>query len=431
MKPPGALFGAGLFILIGKAVLYPMEIPAQANTLIYLLEQYGFEAYLVGGCVRDSLLGLAPQDWDVCTSARPADLLRCFSEKRTLPTGIRHGTITVWESGVPFEVTSFRIDGIYSDRRHPDSIRFTGSLKEDLARRDFTVNAMAFHPQKGIFDYFGGREDLNEGKLRCVGDPKIRFSEDALRMLRALRFAACYGFQIVLETADAVHAQHPFLKGVSPERIQSELSRLLCGRAAGQTLRQFPDVLCTLIPQIDPAAMPALLPSVCRRLDRCPASLSLRLAVLLEGCGLDSPVAGAVLSSLRFDRRTASHVRFLLDTSEEKLPDSPVEVKRQLRRWGAELFFEWIALKQSEELSPKKELEKACETAKTIQKERQCYQVKDLCITGSDLTAAGLPEGPAVGKALSRLCDQVIEGSLPNERQALLHAALSLYRRDG
>ena len=225
-----------------------IRMPADAQGLIQRLNDAGYEAYAVGGCVRDSLLGLQPKDWDICTSALPQQTLQVFGGCHVVETGLKHGTVTVVLHHVPYEVTSFRVDGSYADHRHPDSVSFVSDVSEDLARRDFTVNAMAWHPQLGLTDLFGGREDLKNGVLRCVGVPAARFEEDALRILRALRFSSVYDFMIEPETAAAIHALHPTLAHVAGERIHAELAKLLCGRAVGRILREYTDVITGIIP---------------------------------------------------------------------------------------------------------------------------------------------------------------------------------------
>ena len=225
-----------------------LQLPKGAARIIDTLEAAGFEAYAVGGCVRDSLLGLTPHDWDLCTSARPEELQALFRGEHVVATGLKHGTLTVVLDHIPYEVTTFRVDGSYTDHRHPDAVSFVRDVREDLARRDFTVNAMAYAPRTGLVDAFNGQEDLRRGVLRCVGEPRERFTEDALRILRALRFASTYGLTIDPATAAAVHALYPTLKDVAAERIREELVKLLCGRAVAPILRDYTDVITFLLP---------------------------------------------------------------------------------------------------------------------------------------------------------------------------------------
>ena len=227
-----------------------MKIPQNANLIIHRLQNAGFEAFAVGGCVRDSLLGLTPHDWDICTSAKPEQIKACFEDFNTIDIGIKHGTVAIIVDKEPFEVTTYRVDGEYRDNRHPESVTFTSNLREDLARRDFTVNAIAYNEEYGIADFYGGESDLKNRLIRCVGNPDERFREDALRILRALRFASCYRFSIENETAAAIHRNSGLLNNIASERIQSELVRLLCGDGAEDILNEFRDVFAVFIPEL-------------------------------------------------------------------------------------------------------------------------------------------------------------------------------------
>ena len=231
---------------------FDLTLPAPVSDLLGRLTRAGFSAYAVGGCVRDSLLGFEPHDWDICTSALPDQMQEVFRDFRTVETGLKHGTLTVVVDHVPYEVTTYRVDGDYTDHRHPDSVIFVDDLVKDLARRDFTVNAMAWSPDAGLQDPFDGQQDLSSKLIRCVGEPEQRFEEDALRVLRALRFAAVYDFTIEPDTASALRKKAPDLKMVAGERIREELLKLLCGKAAGRILREYPEVLAEIIPEIRP-----------------------------------------------------------------------------------------------------------------------------------------------------------------------------------
>lgn len=229
-----------------------IELPVGARRILEALHTAGYQAYVVGGCVRDSLLGKAPKDWDLCTSATPRQMQQVFAGWHVVETGLQHGTLTVVVDHVPYEVTTFRVDGAYTDHRHPDEVTFVTDVREDLARRDFTVNAMAYHPVTGVVDAFGGQEDLKRGIIRCVGDAPTRFEEDALRILRALRFSSVYGFAIDGTTAQAAHTLKHTLQGVAAERIQVELTKMLCGQGAGMILRRYADVIAQVVPAVLP-----------------------------------------------------------------------------------------------------------------------------------------------------------------------------------
>ena len=318
-----------------------LTIPAGADFILRRLMENGFDAYVVGGCVRDSLLGLFPHDWDICTSARPEQMQAVFADCRVIETGLKHGTLTVLHDRIPYEVTTFRVDGGYTDHRHPDSVSFVSNVVDDLARRDFTVNAMAWNPQTGLVDAFHGQEDLRAGIIRAVGDPKTRFTEDALRILRALRFASVYGFRIDDATSQAAHDLRHTLTDVAAERIRVELAKLLCGQGAADILRAYPDVLFVLLPQLramhgfdqhNPHHRYDVWEHTLRALPHIPPTETLRLAILLHDSGkpdcftLDeagighmhghaersAEIADEVLSSLRVDNATRERVTLLV-----------------------------------------------------------------------------------------------------------------------
>lgn len=230
-----------------------MKLPLQVNTAFELLEAAGYEAFLVGGAVRDYVRSNSPaKDWDITTNALPEQMERVFAGYHLIETGLKHGTVTVMIDHEPLEITTYRIDGDYSDNCHPDSVRFTRNLKDDLERRDFTMNALAYNPKTGVVDLVGGRADIEKGVVRCIGDPDRRFQEDGLRMLRALRFASVYGMEIESDTAKAIHRNKNLLKGIAAERIQVELTKMLCGIGVADILREFADVIAVPLPEIAP-----------------------------------------------------------------------------------------------------------------------------------------------------------------------------------
>ena len=302
-------------------------IPSYVQTVLERLNARGHEAFAVGGCVRDTMDGREPSDWDVCTSALPGETKAAFSGFRVIETGIRHGTVTVLSEGRPVEITTYRVDGVYSDGRHPDSVSFTASLREDLARRDFTMNAMAFAPGTGVVDPFGGQEDLRRGLLRCVGDPSARFSEDALRILRALRFSAVYGYRIEPETAAAAHSLRQTLGAVSPERRLTELRKLLTGGEAAQVLAGFSDVLAAAVPGLGENTALDRAEAV----GQAPRELDVRLGLLLRG--LD---AGTILRGLRAERALILRTEFLAGRLEQPVPSDRAGLRRLLRQAGLE-----------------------------------------------------------------------------------------------
>ena len=289
------------------------DIPSGAAHILQTLTRAGHEAWLVGGCVRDLLRGVRPHDWDICTSARPEETEGCFSGRRIIETGLKHGTVAVVEDGTPYEITTYRADGPYSDGRRPDFVRFVSDLEADLARRDFSMNAVALGLDGGLRDPFGGEEDIQAGVIRCVGEPSRRFREDGLRIMRALRFSASLGFEIEEQTARAIHDSRTALTHVSAERVNAELRRLLVGERAGDVLREYPDVLCRFWPGLE------LLVDVSRdsweravrAVESAPAELEPRLAALLRDAGGDE--TDRMLLALRFGKKIRRRVAALME----------------------------------------------------------------------------------------------------------------------
>ena len=429
------------------------ELPAQVNTALARLHDAGYEAYIVGGCVRDRIMGRVPKDYDVTTSALPEQTAAVFAGERVIETGMKHGTVTVLLDGEPLEITTFRIDGTYSDSRHPDAVTFTPSLREDLARRDFAMNAMAYSPETGLVDPFGGQTDIAGKLIRCVGEPEQRFREDALRILRALRFSAVLGFPIEPETAAALRAEAPLLKNISAERVFSELKQLLCGPAVRRVLLDYPDVLGAVLPEIlpmrgfdqrNPHHCYDILEHTAAAVEAIPAEPALRLAALLHDAGkpecffigedgighfyghpkVSARIAEDVLDRLRSDKATKERVTTIVLNHGLLIEDNEKSVRRALHKLGTKRFFDLLAMMRADNLGQSAELrwiqgyyDRLEEIAKEILANEACFSLKDLAVRGSDL---GLPPGPAVGKALNTLLEAVMDGNVPNERAALL-----------
>ena len=382
------------------------ELPPGALEVLRRLNAAGHQAYAVGGCVRDLARGVPPHDYDICTSALPAQTERCFAGERVVETGIKHGTVTVLMAGEPYEITTFRTDGDYLDGRHPQSVAFTDSLTEDLRRRDFTINAMAYHPDIGLRDPFDGQADIARRMIRGVGDAGARFSEDALRILRALRFAAELGFDIAPDTARAMRELSGRLALISRERIAAELLRALNGINAVPVLQAFDTVLLAALPDYPAAALPEALHALAI-LPR--GDTVLRLAVLLSPCGA---AGGRVLASLKPSRALSSQVLAL--TAAAGADISRAELPLWLARLGETQLRRLLTLQGREELL-------ACLPALLAQ--HPPLTLGELQINGRDLTAAGLPAGAELGRTLNALHRRVLLGELPNERGALLAAA--------
>ena len=385
------------------------ELPPGALEVLRRLNAAGYQAYAVGGCVRDMARGVPPHDYDICTSALPAQTERCFAGERVVETGIKHGTVTVLMAGEPYEITTFRTDGDYLDGRHPQSVAFTDSLTEDLRRRDFTINAMAYHPDIGLRDPFDGQADIARRVIRCVGDANARFTEDALRILRALRFAAELGFDIAPDTARAMRELSGRLALISRERIAAELLRALNGINAVPVLQAFNTVLLAALPDYPAAALPEAL----RALAILPrGDIVLRLAALLAPCG----AAGArVLASLKPSRALSSQVLVLTAAAGEDI--SCAELPLWLARLGETQLRRLLTLQGRDDLL-------SCLPALLA----QCLPLTlgDLAVNGRDLTAVGLPAGAELGRKLNALHRRVLLGELPNERGALLAAAMKM-----
>lgn len=432
-------------------------LPAYVSQALEKLRDAGEEAYAVGGCVRDMLRGVTPHDYDVTTSARPERIKEIFREFRTVDTGIRHGTVTVVFDGQPLEITTYRVDGGYTDGRHPDGVTFTRSLQEDAARRDFTVNAMAYAPGEGVIDYFGGQADLRAGVLRAVGEPVRRFTEDALRILRAMRFSAVLGFRIEETTAAAMHALKERLSCVSAERIREEFVKLLCGKDAGRVLREYADVAGVFLPEIipmigfdqhSPHHIYDIYEHTLHALDAAPAEPELRLAALLhdigkpacfflgeDGCGhfyghaaKSVETAEDILTRLKFDNATKDRVTRLIKYH-DLVPDTR---SRQLARMrgkeGEEFLFSLFALMRADHAGQTASYDPAADI--TVN-EAEAYMraliaaeprldLRSLAVNGGDLIAKGVRPGKELGQMLQKALDAVTEQKIPNEKDAIL-----------
>ena len=393
-----------------------------AAELLDTLHRAGYAAYVVGGCVRDSLLGLTPHDWDLCTSALPQQVMELFGAQRCIPTGLQHGTVTVKQSGALYEITTFRTEGTYTDGRHPDEVHFVPDVREDLARRDFTINAMAYNEKEGLVDPFGGQADLQSGILRAVGVPHQRFTEDALRILRLYRFAARFGFAIDPPTAQAAQELCAHLDCVSVERIEEELAKLLSAPAPAAYLDE--KILGVVLPELSPEALAAAKPVV----DACPAgerALPVRLAALLLSLGEDG--IRRTLRRLRCSNACIEETAVLV---REAVPGVPVSLniyaRRLLGKYNLCTVQRIAALGTA--LQPERAADFAAlsELAEQLDADGVCCRVSQLAVNGRDLMAAGVPAGPGIRKVLEALLDGVIREEYPNERQALLAAVQQL-----
>lgn len=391
-------------------------LPQDVAFLLKTLRDNGHEAYIVGGCVRDSILNRTPQDWDITTSARPEETAALFP--RTFDTGIQHGTITVVLHKTNYEITTYRIDGKYADCRHPDSVSFTHDLKEDLLRRDFTMNAIAYHPDEGFQDPFCGREDIAAGLIRGVGDPVLRFQEDALRMLRCVRFAAQLGFAIEENTYAALCANTALIQKISVERIREELEKLWRAPYGGKIPLLWES---GLLAQIDPLLskrITARAERLAGELAQCTAD-SLRWCVVLQD--YTPREAEAFLDGMKFDRATLKRVCLLLGKIAADAPVEPYPMRKLAGEIGAEAAFQLLALQKI--LRPDSQHEKSRQTLQRILDAGDCLTLKTLAFTGKDLMAMGVPTGKEIGRILGELLDLVQREPEKNTPEALRDAA--------
>lgn len=439
-----------------------IQIPEKAASIIERLEAHGYEAYVVGGCVRDSILGKEPEDWDITTSAKPVQVKQIF--KKTIDTGIEHGTVMVRLGGEGFEVTTYRIDGEYEDKRHPRQVTFTGRLKDDLLRRDFTINAMAYNPKSGLIDLFGGISDLEQGWIRCVGQARQRFDEDALRILRAVRFAAQLDFQIEEQTAEAIREKVADLRLISAERIRTELVKLL--------LSPHPEWIHTawklgitdiILPeyggivdarQNTPNHIYTVDVHTIKALQSIRPTAELRLVMLIHDFGksevrkvkedgrdsfyrhpeVSARMAADIMARLKFDHYTTDRVVRLVKWHGLKYAADEVNVRRALNRVGADIFEEFIEVQEADVRAKNPEI--VTEKLNLLQKKRelyqhiiargQCFSVKGLDINGRDLIAEGIPAGPLLGAVLERLSELVIDDQSRNVKEQLLTLAMAV-----
>lgn len=386
-----------------------MQIPEAAQQIIEQLNQAGFEAYAVGGCVRDTLLGKVPEDWDITTSAKPEQVKSIFG--RTIDTGIQHGTVTIMKGKVGYEVTTYRIDGEYEDGRHPKSVEFTASLEEDLKRRDFTINAMAYSHQSGLVDIFGGMDDLRHGCIRCVGDPKDRFTEDALRILRAIRFSAQLGFWIEEETRRAVSLMAQGLKQVSKERVQAELTKLLLS-GHPEFIRQLYEFRIDSCISETMTRIPASEIWISKNL---PAEKPLRWAAFLRLVSKDDAIK--ILKELKMDNDTITKTATLVLWWNQPIAPDKTAIRRVMSQMSDPLYDRLLLLKQSLGEEGLGEVE---ELSRQIRESGDCVSLKTMAVTGNDLIAAGVKPGKEMGVLLNRLFELVLAHPDYNTKERLM-----------
>ena len=404
--------------MTAETISFPLDPGAAA--LLTRLHAAGHAAYAVGGCVRDSLLGQTPHDWDLCTSATPEQVLELFGKAHCIPTGLQHGTVTVKHGGELYEITTFRTEGAYSDGRHPDHVAFVPDVKEDLARRDFTINAMAYNAEEGLIDPFGGQNDLAAGIVRAVGEPQRRFEEDALRILRLYRFAARFGFAIDPATGQAARALCRHLDCVSEERIAEELSRLLAAPAPGAYLEA--EVLAVIFPELEAAELPEsrrILDALEPGMEHVPV----RLAALL--CPLGEAGARAALKRLKCSNALTGTVATLVREAAAEMPGAALTLtaRRFLSRYDLATITDLTALCSARHPEQAEAFAALQQEAARLVETNACCRINQLAVNGRDLMDAGIRPGPGLRRVLDALLEQVLTGQLPNEKAALLAAA--------
>ena len=430
-------------------------IPKNVGKIIEKLEQGGFEAYIVGGCVRDSILGKTPKDYDITTSAFPEEIKHCLSGYTVIDTGIKHGTVTVVSEGENIEVTTFRIDGEYSDHRHPESVEFSRRLADDLSRRDFTVNAMAYNSKTGIIDPFDGQKDLFRRKIVCVGEPSARFEEDALRIMRALRFSSQLGFEIDESASSAIFSMKNLLHSVSQERLAKELILLLTGESPYSVLTRFYDVIAVIIPEITPCVgfnqhsryhAYDVWSHIAYAIEYSAPLPDVRLALLFHDIGkpqcftmddegnghfinhekISAEIAEKALKRMKFPTNTIERTEKLIKYHYVTPVDDHKVVRRLLSKLGEEDFFLLMEVMKGDNRAKRSfcfervhTIDAMCEKARKIIEENQCLKISDLAVSGNDMISLGLA-GAEIGKALNDLLEAVISEEIQNTRESLM-----------
>lgn len=440
--------------------LSKFTLPESVCEILNMLQNAGHEAYIVGGCVRDLLLydgAVFPDDWDIATSATPVESMEIFKTYRVIPTGLKHGTISILLDGVSYQLTTFRIDGEYQNARSPESVSFTRSLAEDVMRRDFTINALAYSPYTGLIDLVGGLEDLSKKKIVCVGEASKRFREDSLRILRALRFASTLGFEIHIDTKQALYEACAGLRQISSERVRIEFEKLLCGEHALEVLSEFGRVVSVVLPEVLSILESQMWERTLLVVRYSPKIPLLRWAALLYAIDMrvyerDSQVkktrgdilndmssVESLLRRLRLDNRGIMRICDLIAHIDMSLGDSVVEILRSLRDFGEEFLRDWLALQKARQMARDHFCVRALESSTDlfdrieknldeILKAHLPFSLKHLALNGRDLQSIGIKNGKIIGQILNELLNQVINGDVENTRLELLSKAQELYQ---
>lgn len=443
-----------------------IKIPQYVIPVLDRLTENGFEAYIVGGCVRDALMNKKPHDYDVCTDCTPDKMLKVFADFHVIETGLKHGTLTVMSEHIPVEVTTYRSDGDYTDHRRPDSVHFERELKEDLKRRDFTVNAMCYNPDTGLVDMFGGSDDLQNRTIKCVGEARDRFEEDALRIIRALRFASVLDFEIEEKTAAAMREKAHLLEYVSAERIFSELKKLLCGKAVFRIMQEYSDLMALMIPELKPCIGCVqncphhcydVYGHICKSIENIETDEELRLTMLFHDIGkplkkttgedgIDHfklhPLAGAdiaeeVLKRFKSSNKTAARIIPLIKEHDNRIPPKRRSVKRLISKYDYDFFCDWLEVRRADTLAQSEfrrqekmeELDMLEKIGEEIMAEECCLKRSDLAVGGKDMIALGY-QGKTISKALDFVLEAVIDEVIPNEKESIIEYLRSDFHED-
>ena len=442
-----------------------MRIPKDVKVILNKLNECGYEAYVVGGCVRDSLIGKQPKDWDICTNAKPEQTMEVFKGFHIIPTGLQHGTITVMLNGEGYEITTYRVDGDYSDGRHPDSVSFTSSLSEDLARRDFTFNAMAYSEDEGIVDLYGGVEDLKKKRLKCVGNPTERFNEDALRIMRAIRFSSVLGCKIEENTHNSMVELYTNLDKIAKERINVEFSKMLCGKTPMFMLNEYQFIFSYIIPEIKPMIgfkqnnpyhwLDVWNHSLHVLFEVKEKDLALRLAALFHDIGKPScyvegedgvghfyghadksvEITEKIMKDLKYSNDMIDEVLTLIKYHDMQISLSNKFIRRMLNKMPKETFEKLLVLKKADILGQAKvdrekrlgEVDKLGQMLAEFKMEEECFSLKQLKINGNDLIKMGIKPGKEMGQILNKLFEMVIEEEIENDSQVLKNFVERVY----
>lgn len=437
-----------------------IKMPKNVEMIIEKLILNGYEAYAVGGCIRDSIMGIEPKDWDICTSALPEETKNIFKDYRIIETGIKHGTVTILIEKQMYEVTTFRIDGIYQDNRHPESVTFVSAVKEDLARRDLTINALAYNNRSGIIDYFGGLQDLKNKKISCVGNADKRFNEDALRILRAIRFSAVYGFDIKEETDNSIHQNAYLIANISNERINAELNKILLSDKPSDILLKYSDVIGIFIPEIKVCVgfnqrnrhhKYDVWEHISRTVDNIEPILTLRLAMMLHDIAkplcavkgengeyhfpnhneVGAKMVFNILKRLKYPNSIIKECVELVRVHDMTLSDNKKGVRRHICKFGKEFLYNLVKVKYADISAQSyykrqnkiKKLQSFTEILNELVMEENCFSLKDMNINGKDIKSLGIKEGKEIGIILSQLFSMIIDGNLENNHEKLLNQA--------